>query len=126
MSPLWVLYTIVREVNPCFVIWQLKNIKKNARHILPSNNSWTTLPEIRNKVTGYWDSGRLLAETLAPTDLFPWRIPLRVPSSVELSVKFEQVRVWIRELQVLPKLRAWNLNGEKSIELVLTCSDTTT
>ncbi|WPL17848.1 hypothetical protein Thiowin_02890 [Thiorhodovibrio winogradskyi] len=36
---------------------------------------------------------------------FPWRLPLRGPSSSELSDRFEEVRAWIAALHAMPHLR---------------------
>jgi hypothetical protein len=66
--------------------------------------SWTTAAELREQVERYWSSGRLLRGHVA----FPLLLKLRPPDSRELSERFEEVRVWIRELEQLPNYRiAW-------------------
>jgi hypothetical protein len=56
--------------------------------------SWTTPEDLRNQLQRYWDSGRLLTESL-----FPLELRLRGPDTRELSERFEEVRQWIRKLE---------------------------
>ena len=60
---------------------------------------WTTPAELRAQALRRWDRGELLAELVAPADLFPLRLTLRVPSSSDLSERFDAVRGWAAELQ---------------------------
>ena len=60
---------------------------------------WTTPAELRAQAQRRWDRGELLAELVAPADLFPLRLTLRVPSSSDLSERFDDVRGWAAELQ---------------------------
>ena len=60
---------------------------------------WTTPVELRAQAQRRWDRGELLAELVAPADLFPLRLTLRVPSSSDLSERFDAVRGWAAELQ---------------------------
>ena len=60
---------------------------------------WTSTAELRAQAQRRWDRGELLAELVAPTDLFPLRLTLRVPSSSDLSERFDDVRGWAAELQ---------------------------
>ena len=61
--------------------------------------AWTTPAELRAQALRRWDRGELLAELVAPADLFPLRLTLRVPSSSDLSERFDAVRGWAAELQ---------------------------
>ncbi len=56
-----------------------------------------------------WESGQLLAEVLAPTGLFPLRIPLKHPLTCELGSQFTQVQQWIQELRSKSGLKGINL-----------------
>ena len=60
---------------------------------------WTSTAELRAQALRRWDRGELLAELVAPADLFPLRLTLRVPSSSDLSERFDDVRGWAAELQ---------------------------
>ena len=60
---------------------------------------WTSTAELRAQALRRWDRGELLAELVAPADLFPLRLTLRVPSSSDLSERFDAVRGWAAELQ---------------------------
>ena len=62
-------------------------------------NAWTTAAELRAQVLRRWDKGELLAEAVAPSELFPLRLSLRVPASSELSERFDAVRAWAAALQ---------------------------
>lgn len=62
-------------------------------------SDWSSPADLRAQVLRRWDKGELLAERVAPTDLFPLRLTLRVPSSSDLSERFDAVRNWVAELQ---------------------------
>ncbi len=56
--------------------------------------TWTTAADLRAKVLREWERGHLLTER----SRYPWRIPLKGPSSAELATHFDTVRQWIRTL----------------------------
>ena len=62
-------------------------------------SDWSLPADLRAQVQRRWDKGELLAERVAPTQLFPLRLTLRVPSSSDLSERFDAVRRWVAELQ---------------------------
>ncbi|MBC7699374.1 DUF3322 domain-containing protein [Aquabacterium sp.] len=62
-------------------------------------SEWTSASALREQVRKRWDKGDLLAERVAPEQLFPMRLTLRGPSSGELSDRFDAVREWALELQ---------------------------
>jgi len=61
-------------------------------------SDWTTVAALREQVRRRWDKGELLAEQVAPGQLFPLRLALRVPASSDLSERFDAVRAWAAEL----------------------------
>jgi hypothetical protein len=61
--------------------------------------SWTLATDLRDQLRKRWDKGELLAERVAPGDLFPLRLVLRGPVSSDLSERFDAVRAWAAELQ---------------------------
>ena len=65
--------------------------------------NWTTPTDLRAKVQREWDRGRLLAVSLTGEALYPWRIPLKGPTSAELADRFEAARLWIRTLSEAAK-----------------------
>lgn len=67
--------------------------------------AWTTSAELRAQVMRRWDKGELLAEIVAPGDLFPLRLSLRGPTSSDLSERFDEVRTWAAGLQQSPGCR---------------------
>jgi hypothetical protein len=60
--------------------------------------AWTTPDELRAQVLRRWEQGALLAEAAVPAGLFPLRLTLRVPSSNELSERFDEARAWAASL----------------------------
>jgi hypothetical protein len=67
--------------------------------------AWTTPAELRAQLMRRWDKGELLAEIVAPGDLFPLRLSLRGPTSSDLSKRFDEVRTWAAGLQQSPGCR---------------------
>ncbi|MBW8831176.1 MAG: hypothetical protein JF606_17485 [Burkholderiales bacterium] len=61
--------------------------------------SWTAASDLRSQLLRLWDKGRLLSCMVAATDVFPLRLTLKVPSSSDLSDRFDEVRAWSRALQ---------------------------
>ncbi|EFC91557.1 putative cytoplasmic protein [Dethiosulfovibrio peptidovorans DSM 11002] len=57
--------------------------------------AWTTPEELRSYVQRLWDRGVILGATVVGESLFPRRLPLKKPTSGELSGSFDSVRRWI-------------------------------
>ncbi len=62
-------------------------------------SDWTSPADLRAQVLRRWEQGALLAELVAPGPLFPLRLALRVPSSADLSERFDEARAWAAGLQ---------------------------
>ena len=62
-------------------------------------SEWTSASALREQLRKRWDKGDVLAERVAPNQLFPMRLTLRGPSSAELSEQFDAARAWAAELQ---------------------------
>lgn len=60
---------------------------------------WTTPDELRAQVGRLWERGRLLAERVVPSELFPLKLALKAPGSSDWSEHFDEVRAWARGLQ---------------------------
>lgn len=56
---------------------------------------WTTSENLKAQLQRLWDKGALLREFAQPGDLFPLRMVLKTPSSADLSLRFNDVRLWI-------------------------------
>lgn len=56
---------------------------------------WTLPAELRAELDKRWQRGQILAESLAPSGLFPLRIPLKSPSPAQLAADFTAVQVWV-------------------------------
>ncbi len=61
--------------------------------------TWSTPDDLRAQAQRLWETGRLLACVLDPGEQFPLRLALKVPSSTDLSQRFDEVRAWARALQ---------------------------
>lgn len=61
--------------------------------------TWTTSAGLRDQLEKRWARGLLLRELVLPGELFPLRLSLKVPGSSELSIQFDAVRDWVRDLQ---------------------------
>jgi hypothetical protein len=66
---------------------------------------WTTPADVRSKLLRHWQTGRVLADVAQSGSLFPLRIALKGPSSTELGSRFEDLRVWVTELQSMSHAR---------------------
>lgn len=60
---------------------------------------WTDLKAIKAKLDRHWQSGDLLRALRRPESLFPLRLPLKQPTSSEMSDCFVEVRDWVQAWQ---------------------------
>lgn len=67
--------------------------------------SWTTLVDVRAQVQKLWDRGVLPAALVSGAPLFPRRLALRVPTSDELSQRFDEARDWAVALRRIAHCR---------------------
>lgn len=67
--------------------------------------SWTRPADLVAQVGKAWDSGALLAPLASSKSIFPLRLRLRGPVSTDLVDRFDDVRVWVAELQALRHIR---------------------
>ncbi len=61
--------------------------------------TWTTSADLRARVQRWWNRGELLAILAGAPGDFPRRLPLKGPSSSELSEKFGPAREWVAQLE---------------------------
>lgn len=66
---------------------------------------WTTPGDIRTQLERYWANGRLAVSRLSGESLFPLALTFRKPDAKVLAERFDEVRVWIRELENASKVR---------------------
>ncbi|HOT28930.1 MAG TPA: DUF2220 family protein [Candidatus Ozemobacteraceae bacterium] len=67
--------------------------------------SWTRPRDIRDRVLKWWESGELLSGLVTGAETFPKRLPLKGPTSAEMTDRFDEVRKWISELSAVPLVR---------------------
>jgi hypothetical protein len=68
--------------------------------------TWTKPEDIRLKLRHEWEKGRIQATILGGEAIFPLRIPLRGPSTQDLSRQFPAAREWIASLAAAAKEQA--------------------
>lgn len=64
-----------------------------------SRPSWTSPAELRAELEKRWQRGQILAEALADSGLFPLRIVLKPPSTVQIGDDFAAARAWVESWQ---------------------------
>ena len=68
--------------------------------------SWTTPGQLRDRLRRLWERGDWLRGLArGEDDIFPLRLTLTGPSSLELAERFEAVRAWISALSAVPHVR---------------------
>lgn len=60
---------------------------------------WTTVKSIRNELLKKWDKGILISRLFDEAIEFPYRIPIKSPTSKDMLEKYETVRDWIRSIE---------------------------
>jgi len=60
-----------------------------------ASNRWTTPADVKARLRRRWERGEILGDPLADTSIFPLRIPIKGPSSGEISRDFSAARDWI-------------------------------
>lgn len=67
--------------------------------------NWTGPRELHAQLQRCWNRGDLLAGMVSGESIFPRRLTLKGPTSVQMSEHFDTVRAWIVELSTLPHYR---------------------
>ncbi|MBI3727402.1 MAG: hypothetical protein HY254_03600 [Burkholderiales bacterium] len=67
--------------------------------------SWTGPSELKAQLQRLWDRGDLLRMQLESEAHFPLRLSLKIPTSSDISDRFDTVRKWIAELASAPHIR---------------------
>ena len=67
--------------------------------------TWTGAGELRAQVQKLWDRGEILSSLVTGAPLFPKRLTLKNPTSLEMEERFDEVRVWIVKLRAMPRCR---------------------
>lgn len=66
---------------------------------------WTTPADLRSQIQKCWDSGEILSGLVSGTSMFPKRLRLKTPTSAEIANQFDDLRIWIADLQKTPVIR---------------------
>ena len=63
-------------------------------------STWTDPADIATQIERLWARGDLLTARLSGDRIFPMSMRLRRPSAADLATRFEEVRAWIRDLDL--------------------------
>ena len=67
--------------------------------------NWTTPEDLKARLARLWESGDLLRSLVTRKEAFPLRLPLKGPSSDDLTQRFDAARRWMSELQATSNIR---------------------
>ena len=67
--------------------------------------AWTRPADLRGRVRGLWDRGRILSSLATRESMFPIRLALKRPSAAELRDHFDEARHWSASLRSMPHVR---------------------
>lgn len=68
-------------------------------------SNWTTKEIVKAKVQKWWDTGEVLACVGRNDQISSREIPVRAPTSQQISESFDDVRNWIADIKSLPDCR---------------------
>jgi hypothetical protein len=69
----------------------------NAMPEKPAPPGWTTPANVKALLRRRWQRGEILASSLSNNPLFPLRLPIKGPSSAQISADFGAARDWITD-----------------------------
>lgn len=69
------------------------------------HTDWSDAHALRQQVQKWWQKGELLASVVSEENAFPRRLVLKVPTSGDVSNRFDEVRLWIAALKNVPHVR---------------------
>ena len=67
--------------------------------------NWSAPQDIKAQLVRLWERGELLRDSLRGQTRFPLRLPVKGPTSAEITDRFEAVRSWAAALATMPPLR---------------------
>lgn len=67
--------------------------------------NWSTPKDLKAQLARLWERGELLRDQISEEARFPLRLPVKGPSSAEVTDRFEAVRTWVTALANTPPLR---------------------
>ena len=74
---------------------------------------WGTAEASRRKFLKKWDNGSLIRDLVEKSMTFPFRIPLKMPSSGEMVFSFNEVRLWAGDLEDRSLSASWSLERKE-------------
>ena len=70
-----------------------------------SARTWTDRAAVNVQLRRQWDVGAALGEVAGAPSVFPLRIRMTTPTTAELSSRFDDVRVWVRDFLAVDHVR---------------------
>ncbi len=77
-----------------------------------ANTKWTTLSQVKSSLLKKWDRGLFLRDFLESENLFPFKVPLRVPGAGELSKLYERARDWVQQFVDADKTQLFQIEWQ--------------
>jgi len=70
-----------------------------------ARTNWTKPADLCAQLQKLWNRGEILASLVAGDSLFPKRLMLKVPTSSEMTDRFDEVRTWVGEILAMSHCR---------------------
>ncbi|NLD91647.1 MAG: hypothetical protein GX639_03150 [Fibrobacter sp.] len=74
---------------------------------------WTTLPQVKATILKKWNKGFFLKDFIESDNLFPYRVPLRIPGSNDLSRLYERARDWVQQFVNVDKTQLFRIEWQE-------------
>lgn len=67
--------------------------------------TWSDAKGLKAQLARLWGRGELLRDAVTGNSRFPFRLPLKSPSSADITDRFNEVRAWAAELAAIDSVR---------------------
>ncbi|MFN0314070.1 MAG: DUF3322 domain-containing protein [Burkholderiales bacterium] len=67
--------------------------------------NWSGTKELKSQLARLWERGELLRDAVTGNTRFPLRLPLKSPSTADITDRFDLVRAWAADLAAATSLR---------------------
>jgi hypothetical protein len=78
-----------------------------------AHTKWTTLSRVKSSLLKKWDRGLFLQDFIESGNLFPYRVPLRVPGASDLSRLYESARDWVQQFVNVDKTQLFRVEWQE-------------
>lgn len=78
-----------------------------------THTKWTTLPQVKVTILKKWNKGLFLKDFIESENLFPYRVPLRIPGASDLSKLYERARDWVQQFVNVDKTQLFRIEWQE-------------